>query len=841
MENGIIDLTGQWQFMEYPAHVRRMRDIETGDWQDCTVPASIFTNLIESGQVNESDLLANPEKYEYVSRKGWLYQKTFDCPQDILDADRCEIVFDGLDTVSQIWINGKLIARTNNMFIRHRIDVTGRLRSENNHLMVKFNSPLEYAEKLQDRYGSITKDANGHGCRVYIRKTQCQFGWDWSPPLPGCGIFRPVRIEATDKARIGNIHIRTVQFSQDSADVRVSAQVDRAVAGEYRLEFDILAPNGSEDVSRKMEFEIHDESQSMVISINQPKLWWPAGYGSQPLYRLNARLISDTRIIDQRSELFAIRTVRLNRNKDKFGSSFTFEINDCPVYCKGANWVPPSLFAGSFTDQDYQKMLETAAAANINMLRVWAGGNYETDEFYRLCDRLGIMVWQDFMFACGYYPDRNWFVKEVKNEAQHVIRRLRNHPCLVLWCGNNEIHWLHKIGRQGKKRKFYGKNIYDTLLPQMLAELDPDRDYINSTPFGNQKQPNSPHEGTMHNWRVWSGLADSNEYLADKKDIPRFVCEFGFQALPGEETIKIFNEGIKKTSGWRAIEKHNYQENGNQRLHFYLAEHFCPPKSIDDFIFFSQLTQARAVTKYIEHLRANSDINSGVLYWQLNDAFDAVSWSSIDFCGQPKALYYYAKRAYQPVTVIPSMTFAQPNRGNRHSLSGISAAISNHSRQTFTAMLTCRLCDLRFNLIDEFKRPVSVPPGESVSTTLPKSFISPPQPEKNFVHLELEHAGKEIIENFFFYLPDKYIQWEKQKLQVSAEKIHNHKWLLHFTPETVIRDLALFSDTAAKLTDNFINLAKPKKRTIEVTTTIEHNDLLSVLKVKSVNSILAVK
>ncbi|MCD4831901.1 MAG: hypothetical protein K8R02_08895 [Anaerohalosphaeraceae bacterium] len=833
-----IDLTGQWQFTEYPAKARRMRDVEDSNWRQCTVPNSIFTNLIESHQIEEADLLANPENYKDISRKAWLYQKNFDCPQEILDSDRCDLVFDGLDTVTQIWLNGKLIAKTNNMFVSHRIDVSRHLKAGSNHLMVKFESPLACAEKLADRYGQITSDANGHGSRVYIRKAQYQFGWDWGPPLPGCGIFRPLRIEAIDKARIENIHIRTVNCTENFADIRISAQLDRATSGKYRLETKIISPDGSPAGFLAMDFERRDDYLSGMIRIDQPGLWFPVGYGSQPLYKVNAKLICDENTVDCKSEAFGIRTVKVNQNKDTFGKSFTFEINNQFVYCKGANWIPISMLAGSAKYENYEKLLTAAAEANMNMLRVWGGGYYEDPAFYEICDRLGIMLWQDFMFACGYYPDRGWFAKEVKDEVEQAIKRLRNHPSIVIWCGNNENHWLHKCGWQGQKKKFYGKHIYNNLIPHILSELDPDRDYVNSSPFGDAKNPNSPSNGTTHNWQVWSGMAGSNDYLADNKNIPRFVCEFGFQSMPGKNTIKTFGPSEQICLGSAAVEKHNYQLAGNERLGFYIAENFPSPKSMNDYAFLSQLTQARAVVKYIEHLRANSEINSGVLYWQLNDAFPSTSWSSIDYMGVPKGLYYYAKRAFAPVTICPSLTFTPPTQGIWNKLASLSAAVSNQSPLTFTAMLICQLKDLDFNIIDEFKRPVSVAPGRSLKTNLPESFISPINPEKSFVHFQLDDAGNKKIENSYFYLPDKYIEWKNQPPEITAEKIQAHKWQLNLMSKTVIRDLSIDMKTLATLTDNFLNLTTAENRTITVTTASEIEDLLSEIQIKSVNSTL---
>ncbi len=839
MKNKTIDLTGKWQFTEYPSQARRMRDVENGNWLPCSVPNSIFQNLIESHQIEKFDLLANPEKYKNVSRKAWLFQKFFDCTPEMIKLDRCDIVFEGLDTVTQIWLNGKLIAKTNNMFICHRVNVSGIIKEKNNHLMIKFQSPVEYAEKLAARYGNITNDPHGHGCRVYIRKAQYQFGWDWAAPLPGCGIFRPIRAEAINKARIANLHVRTVNCTDECADVRISAQLDRAVSGKYRLETEIIAPDGSAVTAQIMDFEKRDDYQSAMIKIDQPCLWFPAGYGGQGLYKINAKLMHENNCVDLKSETFGIRTVKVNQQKDSLGKSFTFEVNGKTLYCKGANWISLSLLPALATYEDYRTLLSAAAEANMNMLRVWGGGYYENHAFYELCDQLGIMVWQDFMFSCGYYPDRNFFTAEVKSEIENIVKKLRNHPSIVIWCGNNENHWLHKRQWQGQNKKFYGKNIYDNLIPLLLAELDPDRDYVNSSPFGDAKKPNETASGTVHHWQDYPTLPNNEEYLPSNKNMPRFVAEFGFQSLPAKATLKTFVPENEIRTGSLAIEKHNYQKTGNERISFHIAENFPVPKSIDDYIFLSQLTQARNAAKYIEHLRANPKINSGVLYWQFNDVFPATSWASIDYTGQPKALYYYAKRAFAPIKVTPLPATAPPSQGVWNKLESLTAAVSNQSQETFTAMLVCELKDLDFNVIDSFKRPVSVTPGGCVKTNLPDPFVKPINPKSNFVQFKLDNADNSKIENSYFYLPDKYIAWKNLPVKITAEKIQTHKWLLHLAAKTVIRDFSVDIAVATILTDNFLNLTADAKQTITVTTVEETDDLLTQIQTKSVNSTLA--
>ena len=663
MPKTTLDLTGKWEFKEYPLSAKRMRDLGHAGWQPTNVPCSIFNSLLDAGRINRCDIDTHPEKFSWVSEKPWVYRKTFDVPPEMLNCDRLDLLFDGLDTITGIWLNGKLIARTNNMFTPYRFDVTRLIKRQNNSLLVKFEPAAACASRLMNRYGSLNKSNFSDPSRVYIRKAQYQFGWDFCPSLPGCGIWQPLRLEAIKKAAIDSLHIRTIDCNHRYADVKIDVKLDTVTKRNFTCRLTLSRDNRT--IVHNLTFGPGEDFQSTLIRIENPALWWPLGYGQSALYNLDVQLICDDEIIDRTQKQFGIRTVKLNCSFDKHslrsrrrgGQKFHLEINGQRIFAKGANWVPASIFAGSVTQQDYNHLLQAAEKANLNMLRVWGGGYYETNRFYELCDRLGIMVWQDFMFACAYYPDRQWFLKEVKTEAAAVIKRLRNHPCLVLWCGNNEIDHMHNSGKLGKGRKFYGREIYHKILPQLVSSLDPDNDYIPTTPLipkessrsrGRGTSRKKPHKIalplTTHQWQVWSGHQSVRQYLCPPQNIPLFVTEFGLQSLPNIETIKNFCPPDNLHIGSQILENHNHQLDGNSRLYRYTGDLFGAAENLPQFAYLSQITQARAVKAYVEHLRAHNFRNSGVLFWQFNDCSPAITWSAIDYIKQPKALYYYTKR-----------------------------------------------------------------------------------------------------------------------------------------------------------------------------------------------------
>ncbi|MHC4457247.1 MAG: glycoside hydrolase family 2 protein [Planctomycetota bacterium] len=838
-----LDLTGKWQFKEYPSSARRMRDLDSAGWQTTTVPCSIFNSLIEAGQIKQSDIDTDPEKFTWVSEKTWIFKNTFDRPEELLGCDRTDLVFEGLDTIATIWLNNKLIGKTNNMFIPFRFDVTKLSKPQNNILLVKFEPATQYAKKLMRRYNTFSKTDFINPHRIYIRKAQYQFGWDFCPSLPGCGIIRAVRLEATKKARLDCIHIRTVDCNHKYADIQIAVKLDTVTKEEFVCK--LTLPTGDETIEHSLIFPPGEDAQSTLISIEKPSLWWPAGYGQQHLYQLNIQLLNDGEIIDQMQKKFGIRTVKLNRSSDEYGlpteqrdgENFQFEVSGQTVFAKGANWVPPSIFAGSVTDDDYEKLLNTASKANINMLRVWGGGYYGSQKFYELCDRFGIMVWQDFMFCCAYYPDRQWFLKEVKNECTEIIKRLRNHPSLVLWCGNNEIDWMHNMGMLGKGKKFYGRAIYHRLLPKLISQLDPDRPYIPTTPLDEKGKSKIKKKLTTHQWNIWTGHQPIHKYLCRPQDVPPFVTEFGLQSLPCLETIKNFCPPEGMHIGSFQIEKHNYQSDGNSRLFRYIGDLFGAADSFEQFVYLSQITQARAAKLYVEHLRAHKLKNNGVLFWQFNDCCPAISWSAVDNNQQPKALYYYAKRFFSNmlITVVPELD--TPQASLHSELKPTCVIAINDSHLPLTATLNCRLIDLFGSILDHVSFPIALGPfSTSAMLKLPKAITFPRHPSKSALHLLMKRDGRKIAENLFFYLPDKYIDWPKQQIKKKATKINKNRWELELKADAITRDVQIITTVPAQLSDNFIDLIPPHSADIVIHCHQKVPSLEPLLKFRSFKS-----
>jgi len=822
-----LDLSGPWEFKQGPLDNGQAGKLSRNGWMPTKVPASVFGNLIDAGHMDRTDIDSNPENYTWVSQCRWEYRKTFDISADLLAADRIDLVFDGLDTIAQINLNGKPAGNADNMFIPHRFDVTSLVKDSNNELLVEFAAAGEYAKKLIKKHGNKAVGAE----RVFIRKAQYQFGWDWCPALAGCGIWRPVRLEGIRKARIDNVHIRTVDLKPEWADVEIAVELDTIAKEDFLCK--ITLPNQGGTIEKDVEVARGKNSNSILIRVDNPQLWWPAGYGQQNLYQLDVKLISEGRIVDQKQESFGIRTVKLNRQPDDYGEKFQFEVNNQPVYVRGANWVPVSMFPGSDESVNYEKFLTSAVHANMNMVRVWGGGYFESKGFYQFCDKLGLMVWQDFMFACAYYPDDRWFCQQIETEAAAIIKQLRNHPSISLWCGNNEIDWIHYKQWFCKSEKFYGKAIYHEILPRLVSQLDPDRNYIQSTPVASSesKDPNEPTSGAVHQWNVWNMNGPVRDYIMSEDDIPRFVTEFGLQSLPALETIKEFCPPTQLRIGSKSLDKHDYQEQ-NSRIYRYVGDTFGSPSDIEQFVYLSQLTQARAIKGFVEHLRAHNSRNSGAMFWQLNDACSAVSWAAIDNRHRPKALYYYARRFFSNVliTAVPDQENLKP--GSKEDMKLTSLVVVNDSSEVVKgAVLKCCLLDMFGTKLQQEEFPLTIEAfSRSKLIPLPKEMVSACVPEKIVLSLALEKDDVAIAENLLLLTADKHIDFPQPKITSKLTNAGENKWKLTLRADTFVKDLHISLSQEAKLSDNFFDLLPSRDYGIDIET--KAGDILDERSIK---------
>jgi beta-mannosidase len=656
-----MKLNDNWKIRQFDFGAARDLEVASSEyidyfWMTASVPGDVHSTLIERKLIDDPFYGHNDLKCQWVEEKVWWYRSTFEFHDDVTKEDRYELIFEGLDTFATVYLNGVELGSTENMFISHMFDVTRELKQGKNVLAVKFDPVhVHVKDKVQYYWSGFSKK------RIWTRKAQSHFGWDWGPRLVAAGIWKDVHLEKRTFAKIDHVFAKTTSISSDLAMVEIEVEITSFTRGK---EYEIAASlaNGEEIFSTKVKC---GKEATFKLEVENPKLWWTHDIGTPNLYQLTVELFVDGEKIDDRSESFGIRTIEVQQTDEASNHSFTFVLNGEKVFAKGANWIPIDSFIGAVPESRYKHLIRLAKDANMNMLRVWGGGIYEKEVFYEECNRLGILVWQDFMFSCALYPDYNKnFMANVREEIIHVVKRLRNHPCLAIWCGNNENDWLYEaLSSSGEiTHPFYGEKIHHELMPEILEELDPTRLFWPSSPFGGNDH-NSREQGDSHNWQVWHGNIEprtfgerqrvnySIEGLSFKNfkyDTTLFASEFGMHASSNRYTLE---RNIPKDQFFWGSEEMAYR---NKDIHhpkgILLMEGYTGvPTNLDEYISFSMLTQAEGLKYGIEHYRRNKPHTSGALFWQLNDCWPGTSWSVIDYYLLPKASYYYARKFYSPI------------------------------------------------------------------------------------------------------------------------------------------------------------------------------------------------
>jgi len=820
MSKQVFDLNGAWKLREL--------DVESGETpsavMDVQVPNSVYCNLAEAGRFEISDIENNPENYAWIADAHWIYSKTFDCPAEVLKTERVELVFEGLDTVARILLNGEEIGQTENMYLEHRFDAKALLKPEGNELVVAFEPVGEYGERMRDEH--LNEDIKTR--RSYIRKGQYVYGWDWCPPLQGCGIWRAVSLEGVSTARIENVYVQTLELGDNWADLKLEVELDRVADADLICEYSLtqsheatksdaglgglVASCENNAVSSQLKFSSGQCKAETIVRIENPELWWPIGYGEANLQTLNVSLTQDGNVLDAATERFGIRTVELDTSPDEHGHKYQLIVNGQPVYIKGANWVPATMFPGSLKADDYRALIEAAVDVNMNILRVWGGGYYEDKAFYDTCDELGVMVWQEFMFACAYYPDEAWYHDRVRIEAEHVIKQLRNHPCKMIWCGNNECDWIHDEWWSKDTPTFHGEKIYHELLPSQMDRYEPNALYVPSSPMATRDgvSPNEPHSGDAHDWDVWNFQHPMNTYLVPPEKINRLATEFGMHAAPDLESVKQFCPADQRRVGSKALDKHNYQED-NTRIYRYIGELFAMPRDLDEFSYLSQLTQARGIGMYCQYLRAHNYRNHGIMIWQYNDATPCISWSMLDYYNRPKALMHYARRFFADVIVT-----AVPETGKdfnpdfigspRDPLTLKKIVVVNDTGNAIDAELVCSLMALDGSVIDESSSAVTIPAhGRFELNELAENFQRPEAADQCVLIMKLVVEGDAIAENTFLYVPDKHIVWPEPQFETELLGEPGSQFL-KLSSDVFAKDLQISAGPDIQPADSYFDL-----------------------------------
>jgi beta-mannosidase len=636
-------------------------------WYPVAVPGDVHRALIDAGRIEDPFYDRNEDKCAWIGEREWWYRLNFVGPQKALGADeRLRLIFHGLDTFVTVWLNGEELGSHANMFREVVFDVTSRIRNgAKNTLALCFHRPLDNAVPgPSEQWGRNPE-------RVGMRKAQFGYGWDWGPRLPTVGIWRPVELRRERRATLSGVHFYTLEADTAQRRAAVAARVEAenfAAEGPLTARVNLSRPGKEGSIERTVRLEGGGEhlKGTVYLEVQDPNLWWTHDLGDPALYDLEVALEEGGDRLSQIERKVGIRTLELDQSPDPGEPGtrfFRFVLNGVPIFARGADWIPADSFVGAIPEERYQNLIGVVKDANMNMLRVWGGGIYEHDHFYGLCDSLGILVWQDFMFACATYPEGPpQFVAEVEAEARYQVRRLRSHPCLALWCGNNENQWIHDRAHwDDPNNRVPGSLYYDEVLPRVVAELDGRTPYWPGSPYGGDDH-NDRRQGNVHNWEAWHGnfprhfgeearrdpTPENVSFQRYAEDTGRFISEFGMHASPVMETLR---QAIPEDQLYHhspSMDHHNKDDPKNKGDNLMLTVTGLP-EGLEEYIDFSMIAQAEGLKFGIEHFRRRKPHCSGTLFWQLNDCWPVLSWSVLDYYGFAKAGYYYVRRAYAPI------------------------------------------------------------------------------------------------------------------------------------------------------------------------------------------------
>ena len=633
--NERLDLIENWQF-KINSNLSNKNEFK--EWRNAAVPGTVHTDLLNHKLIDEPFYDDNESQLNWICENDWIYKTKFDKPKEFGKKLSQFLIFEGLDTVSEIYFNKKLLGKSDNMFLKYEFEISSLIKDKNNELEVRFKSPINYAKSLENKYGKLSVALDSG--RVYIRKAQYSFGWDWGPSFPTMGIWRPVYLLQKSKVSIKSFNFTTKKITAKKAIVEVKINLNQKPKRKYKIRASLTCNDQIFEGEKVLD---SNKEVRLKLKIEDPKLWWPNNEGKQNLYDLNITLFDESENkLDEKIKKVGIRTISLQL-KNNSDSTFRFIINDKPVFAKGVNWIPADSFLPRVTKEKYETLLKYAKDAHMNIVRVWGGGFYEDDIFYGLCDELGLLVWQDFMFACAAYPEHKDFLKNVKSEVTQNVDRLQAHPSIALWCGNNENEWLWYQGQKKSYKLMPGYKIYHDLIPNIIKEIDPDRAYWPSSPFSFDKDPNSHSSGNRHEWGIWSMWKD---YETVKDDQSLFVTEFGFQGPANKKTFEKYLSEENRNINNPIFEFHNKQIEGPERVIKFLSSHLPIKTEWDDFIYLAQLNQGFALKTCLEHWRQNWPVTNGSIVWQINDCWPVTSWAIIDSESTPKIAYHFVKNIF---------------------------------------------------------------------------------------------------------------------------------------------------------------------------------------------------
>ena len=793
-------------------------------WLKASVPGTIHTDLMANGIIEDPYYRLNERKIQWVDKKDWIYQTTFNLNNQEFNRQNHELNFKGLDTYANVYLNDSIILKSNNMHRTYIVNVKEYLLKGANVLRIVLESPIKKGLELYDALDYVLPvSANdqaetgevpgGKRINVHTRKAAYHYGWDWGPRLVTSGIWRPITMRSWDDFRICDFIINT-SLNGDVATIMAQIEIESSFDNintllELKLDDAIIS-------SSKLRIQKGKQQYSIPIKIDKPELWWPNGLGKQHLYNIKADL-KRKEIVSTVSKNFGIRNIALISDSALRQPNFYFEVNGTPTFAKGVNYIPQDVFLPRVSNSDYQRILQAAKDANMNMIRVWGGGVYEDDRFYELCDSLGLMVWQDFMFACAMYPGDDGFLENVKKEAIDNVKRLSQHPSIALWCGNNEVlaAWKRWGWEQTANKEQSPKvaqqiwHSYDTLfhkiLPSIVRQYHKEVDYWASSPSASEGLPEEYSHGDTHYWGVWWGKEPFQNF---NTKISSFMSEYGFQSFPEYASFKKYAENQDKSIYSEVMKAHQRSSIGNSTIEEYLKRNYRIPIDFEAQLYMSQLLQAEGIQMGIEAHRRNKERCMGSLYWQLNDCWPGASWSSIDYYGKWKALHYKVKESFAPVIV--SYEFVDDN---------LQISVVSDLTTSFQGALNITLSEFKgIEEILNWTQKVNLAPNESkVVLTIPKDGL-PKAKNQLYTYLKLalrDENGIRASKNIYFK-PFKELVLPRPNLSFETEYDKSNVLYLTVKSDYFAKGVHVTCDGDQNFSDNFFDMPINGKKTVSI-------------------------
>lgn len=821
----------------------KFKQARLNNWYPAQVPGVVHLDLLTNNIIEDPYFRLNERGLQWIDKEDWIYETSFDLLPEMSDKSAVRLCFMGLDTYADVYLNDQKILEADNMFRRWFVDVKDKLRSDScNVLRIYFHSPIKVdipkwdALPYQLEAGNDQSENGGvfdKKVSVFARKAGYHYGWDWGPRLVTSGIWRPVYLEAWEQARIEDVQVIQQSVDKKKADIRTVVEID-ADAGLSDVTVSISLNNGVPIATKQVCLQSGMNRVELDFTIRNPQLWWTNGLGTPYLYDFKTEVTVAKTVVDRRTERIGIRSLRLVNEPDAEGKTFYFELNGVPIFAKGANYIPCDNFLPRVTPEIYKKTVLDAVDANMNMLRVWGGGTYEDDLFYDLCDQYGILVWQDFMFACSLYPAEGALLENIRQEAIDNVKRLRNHASIALWCGNNECNdawfnwgWRKRYTRQNPE---YAETIwkqfcdqYFVVLPEVVNEYAPGMAYRPSSPFAREDGPSDTNTGDRHYWEVWHGRKPISEY---NKERSRFFSEYGFQSFPEFESVKCYAPNPEDWSITSEVMM-SHQRGGahaNNLIEDYLLREYRQPKDFESFLYMNQLLQGDAIKTAIEAHRRDMPYCMGTLFWQHNDCWPVASWSSRDYYGRWKAQHYFAKKVFQDILVSP---IASDER--------IDFFVVSDRLADTKGTLTITVVGLTGEKVNRIETSVKVKANSSRSVlTLPLADLLKGADKRDVVvSVRLQTRDGQVYDNSYFLVQQKEMNYPKADIRVEVEAADSG-YVLSLTSDMFARGVFLSVDGIDSFfSDNYFDILPGQTVSVHLTTGLTIDDLKRQLKIRS--------